>query len=208
MAFRLLQVPSLVQRRPQVSPRLMPLPTFGTSLNHGACLLLHPSSPLRSRCLAIQGCPHINLQGWLLHHHRPQTTQYHLSQLGALCPGQQLLHFYCLPLFLRLSKLRPVGLTSAVPLLQGWGLNLGNLCHSLRRSFLHASPSPIAPAPVHRHRPHLHSSLLEGPCTSVSLTRCPLPKPLGPLSHQLALQVSAVLCHLQRLKVLHYSVRH
>jgi hypothetical protein len=198
MAFRLSQVPSLVRRRPQVSPRLTPLPTFRTSLNHGACLLLHPSSPLGSQCLAVQGCPHTNLQGWLLHHRLPWTTQYHLSQLGALRPGQQLLHFYHLPLFLCLSKLCPVGLTSAVPLLQGWGLNISNLRHSHRQSLLHASPSPITPTPVHWHRPHLHSSPLEGPFTSVSLTRCPLPKPLGPLLHQLASQVSAVLCRLQR----------
>ena len=66
MAFRLSPVPSRVRRCPQASPRLKPLPPFRTSSNHGNYSRLPPSSQLESRCLAFQGCPHMNLQGWLL----------------------------------------------------------------------------------------------------------------------------------------------
>jgi hypothetical protein len=67
------------------------------------------------------------------------------------------------------------------------------------------SPLPITPAPGLRHRPHLRSSPLEALSTSVSLTRCPRPKPLGPLLNQLALQASAGPCQLQKYRDL---IRH
>jgi hypothetical protein len=66
-------VPSRVRRRPQASPRSKPLPTFETSSNHGDYSRLPPSSHLKFRCLAVQGCPHKTLQGWyrLDRRHRP-----------------------------------------------------------------------------------------------------------------------------------------
>jgi hypothetical protein len=116
-------------------------------------------------------------------------------------------HFQ-LSLSRRHSKLLPDDWTSLVPLLQGWGLNLG--CHrcSLRQVSLHESPLPIAPAPWRRRRAHLRSLLREGPFTSVSLTRCSRPNQFGPLLCQSALQVSAVPCRPQRLRYLQVSANH
>jgi hypothetical protein len=64
---------AMVRCHPHASPRSKPLPTFMTSLNHGICLRLHPSSHLKSLCLVVQGCPHRSLQGWycLYRQHRP-----------------------------------------------------------------------------------------------------------------------------------------
>ena len=70
MAFRLSPVQLLVRRRPQASPKSKPLPTFKTSSNHGDYSRLSHSSHLESRCLAVQGCLHMNLQGWYCLHRR------------------------------------------------------------------------------------------------------------------------------------------
>ena len=79
MGCRLLPVHSLVRRHPQAYPRLMPLPTFETSLNHGGNLRLPPSSHLDSRCRVVQGCPRRNLQGWYRLHRRHRRTQFYLA---------------------------------------------------------------------------------------------------------------------------------
>jgi hypothetical protein len=75
MAFRLSPVPSRVRRRPQASPRSKPLPTFATSSNHGDYSRLPPSSHFGSRCLAVQGCPHMTLKGWYRRHRRHRPTR-------------------------------------------------------------------------------------------------------------------------------------
>jgi hypothetical protein len=208
MAFRLSPVQLLVRRHPQASPKLKPLPTFETSLNHGDYSRLPPSSHLESQCLAVQGCPYKNLQGWYRLHRRHRPARLQLAHRGVHRPDNQALRFYHLILSKHLSKLHPDASTSPAPLLQGWGFHLK--CHrlSLRGVSLHESPLLIAPAPGHRHRPHLRSSPLEDHSTSVSLTRCPRPKPLGPLLNQLALQASAGPCQLQRYRDLLVSAKH
>jgi hypothetical protein len=185
MAFRLSPVHSLVRCRPQASPRSKPLPTSETSLNHGNYSRLLPSSHLESRCLVVQGCPHRNLlQGWHRLHRQHRPARLYLAHLGVHHPGHEALLSYHLPLSKRLSKLHPDASTSPAPLLQGWDFH--SSCHrlSLCQVPLHESQLPIAPAPGRRHRPHLRSSLLEDPSTSVSLTRSPRQKPLGPLLSQ------------------------
>ena len=160
-------MPSLVRRRPQESPRSKPLPTFGTSSNHGICSRCHPSSHLKSCCQVVKGCPHRKLQGWYHLHHQHQPTRFHLSQRGFHHPGQLALHLFCLLLSVCHSKPLHNNSASPAPLLQGWSFHLGCHCRSLRQVSLHVSPFPITPTPERRHRPHLCSSLLAGPSTSV-----------------------------------------
>jgi hypothetical protein len=129
-------------------------------------------------------------------------------QLGVHRPGQQALRFYCLLLSIRHSKPLPANLTSPVPLLQGWSLRLSCNCQYPHQFSQHVNPLPIAPAPERQHQPYLRSSPLAGPSTSVSNTRCPLPKPFGPLSNQSASQVSAESCRLRRSWDLQVSANH
>ena len=140
--------PSLVRRHPQASPRLKPLPTCGTSLNHGVYSRLLPFSHLDSRCRVVQGCPHMNLQGWYHCHHQHQPTLFQLAQLGVHHPGQQALCFYCLLLSIPHSKPLPANLTSPAPLLQGWSSRLSCNCQSPHQFSQHMNPLPIAPARV------------------------------------------------------------
>ena len=199
---------SRVHHRPQVSPRLKPLPTFETSSNHRNYSRLPPSSHLESQCLAVQGCPHRTIQGWycLHRHHRP--IRLWLAHRGIHHLDQQALCSYHLLWSKHLSMLHPDASTLPAPLLQGWSFHLK--CHRLapRGVCLHESPWPIAPAPGRRHRPHLRSSPQKGLSTSVSPTRCPRPKPLGPLLSQSALQASVGPCQLQRYRDLPVSAKH
>jgi hypothetical protein len=194
MAFRLSPVPSRVQRCPQTSCRLTPLPTLETSLTHGNYLRLPPSSHLGSRCLVVQGCPHMTLQGWYRHHRQHRPTRLQLTHQGAHRPAQQAPHCSHLLQTKHRFTLHPDALTLPAPLLQGWGVLLNGLC--LVRCCLspHENPLPIAPTPRRRHRLRLHYSPREDRSTSVSPTRCPWPKPLGPRRSHLALQASAGLC--------------
>ena len=208
MVFRLLPAPSLVQCHPQAYPKSKPLPTCGTSSNHGVYLHLLPSGHLDSRCRVVQGCPHMNLQGWYCRHRQHQPALFQLTQLGVHRPGQQALRFYCLILSIRHSKPCPANSTSPAPLLQGWSLHLSCNCRSPHQFSQHVNPLPIAPTPERLHRPHLCSSPPAGPSTSVSNTKCLLPKPFGPLSNQSALQVSSEPCHLRRSRDLQVSNNH
>ncbi len=125
MAFRSLPVPSRVRRRPQASPRWKPLPTSETSLNHGDYWHLPPSSHLGARCLVVQGCPHMAIQGWFHHHHRPTCPQ--LTHPGPHRPTQQGPQCRHLLRSQHRSTLHPDALTLTTPLLQGWGLLLNGL---------------------------------------------------------------------------------
>ena len=208
MVFRWLPAPSLVHRRPQASPRSKPLPTCRTSLNHGLYLRVFPSGHLDSQCQVVQGCPHMNLQGWYCCHRQHQPTLFQLAQLGVHRPGQQALCFYCLLLSIHHSKPLPANLTSPAPLLQGWSLPLSCNCWSPHQFSQHVNSLPIASAPECQHQPHLRSSPPAGPSMSVSNSRCPLPKPFGPLSNQSASQVSAEPCRLRRSRDMQVSVNH
>jgi hypothetical protein len=150
----------------------------------------------------------MNLQGWYCHYRQHQPTLFQLAQLGVHRPDQQALRFYCLLLSSHHSKPLLANSTSPVPLLQGWSSRLSCNCQSPHQFSQHVNPLPIAPAPECQHRPHLRSSPPAGPSTSVSNTRCPLPKPLGPLSNQSALQVSAEPCRLWRSRGLQVSANH
>jgi hypothetical protein len=203
-----LSAPSLVRRCPQASPRLKTLPTCGTSLNHDVYSRLLPFGHLNFRCWVIQECPHMNLQGWYRHHRQHQPALFQLAQLGVHHPGQQALRFYCLLLSIHHSKPLPANLTSLAPLLQGWSSRLSCNCRSPHQFSQRVNPLPIAPAPAHQHQPHFCSSPPAGPSTSVSNTRCPRPKPFGPLLNQSALQVSAEPCRLQKSWDLQVSANH
>jgi hypothetical protein len=157
--------------------------------------------------VAVQGCPHRTLQGWYCLHRRHRPTRLWLAHRGVHRPPQQALCSYHLLRSKHLSKLHPDASTLPAPLLKGWGFHLK--CHhlALRGVCLHESQLPIAPAPGRRHRPHLCSSPQDGLSTSVSPTRCPRPKPLGPLLSQSALQASAAPCQLQRYQDLQASAK-
>jgi hypothetical protein len=102
----------------------------------------------------------------------------------------------------------PADSTSPAPHPQRWSSLLNFNYQSLHQVSLHVKPFPIAPAPERQHRPLLSSSPLAGPSTSVSNTRCPLPKPFSPLLNRSALQVSAGSCRLQRFWDLQVSANH
>ena len=150
----------------------------------------------------------MNLQGWYCHYRQHQPTLFQLAQLGVHPPGQQALCFYCLLLSIRHSKPLPANLTSPAPFLQGWSSCLSCNCQSPHQFSQHVNPLPIASTPERQHQPHLRSSPLAGPSTSVSTTRCPLPKPFGPMSHQSALQVSAEKSRLWSSRNLQVSANH
>ena len=152
MAFRSLPVPSRVRRRPQASPRSTPLPTFETSLNHGDYSRLPPSSHLGSRCLVVQGCPHMTLQGWYRHHRQHRPTRLQITHRGAHRPAQQAPRCCHLLRTKHCFTLHPDALTLPAPLLQGWGMLRNGLRLVRRRLFPHENPWPIAPAPRRRHR--------------------------------------------------------
>ena len=152
--------------------------------------------------------PPSGLQGWYRHHRQHQPTLLQLAQFGVHRPGQQVLCFYCLLLSTRHSKPHPTDSTSPVPLLQGWSLHLSCNCQSPHQFYHHVNPLPITLMPEGQYQPHLRSSPPAGPSTSVPNTRCPLPKPFGPLSNQSALQVSAEPCRLRRSWDLQVSANH
>jgi hypothetical protein len=84
MACKASQVPSGEPHLPRASPNLRLFPIFRISSNHGAFLLLCPSSPPTSPLQHIQGWTCRHLQGWPLPCPQVGPLLSHPAQLGVL----------------------------------------------------------------------------------------------------------------------------
>ncbi len=82
--------PSPERHQQRVSPKLMPLLTFGTSLSHGISWHPQPFVHPIARLQDFQGCTARTLQGWQLRSRLLQRPRSHPALLGYLHHNQTL----------------------------------------------------------------------------------------------------------------------